>query len=263
MVGNRVGAELRLTALALGEDDEPLGHGERHVRAVMLADEGQSQVDARRHAGRGDEPAVPAEDAIRLDDGQVEAPGQLPRMLPVRGDLALVEEPGGAERERAGADGAVAGLLRGDVAKPVDQLAVDSPAGKVAAARHQRDVPRAASLLEGEVGDEQRSIGGSNRRSDRRRHGEGVAPVFRKKLIRLGEDVQRAGDIERLDAREDGNDDSSQGASFEKGRGWQFRTCRWQASTHRGRAGPSARVHSGATHSSGGPSANSHLESAP
>ena len=50
-IGRRceIGAELRLSALALGNHDQPLGDLERRFRAVPLPDERQAQVDPRSH----------------------------------------------------------------------------------------------------------------------------------------------------------------------------------------------------------------------
>ena len=57
-LGGELGRELGLAAGAAQEEHEPAGHAERDSTAEVLLDDGQGEVHARRHAGRGPQVAV-------------------------------------------------------------------------------------------------------------------------------------------------------------------------------------------------------------
>src|SRR5690606_10283221 len=77
------GGELRLAARALEEDDQFARDVAGRVRAVVVLDEGQAQVDARADAGGGDEAPVPDVDRVRFDTHPRVAPGEGPGVPPV------------------------------------------------------------------------------------------------------------------------------------------------------------------------------------
>src|SRR5690606_28415780 len=97
------GGELRLAARALEEDDQFARDVAGRVRAVVVLDEGQAQVDARADAGGGDEAPVPDVDRVRFDTHPRVAPGEAPGVPPVRGGPAAVEQPEVRQHEGAGA----------------------------------------------------------------------------------------------------------------------------------------------------------------
>ena len=70
----------------------------------LAADQVEARVDSRGGSGARDDAAVIDEEDVRVDPGLGEAALQLRRVPPVRGAVAAVEQAGGAERERTGAD---------------------------------------------------------------------------------------------------------------------------------------------------------------
>lgn len=79
-------AELRLPALALRDHHQPFGNRQSELRPMVLAYQGQSQVDARRHACGGDQPAVAHVDGVGFDLGGREVACQLLGIAPVCGN---------------------------------------------------------------------------------------------------------------------------------------------------------------------------------
>src|SRR5205823_1418303 len=78
-----LGAELRLAAGPLEEEHQPPRHLERDVRAEVVLDERERQVDPRRHAGRGVDVPVAYEDRLGLHGYLGVAPAQLRAGRPV------------------------------------------------------------------------------------------------------------------------------------------------------------------------------------
>ena len=103
-LGPELGAELRLAARTAQVHDQVPGHRQRRRPADVLLDQRQRQVDARRHAGRGDHVAVPHVDRLRVDPHVWVAPGQLLAVGPVRGGPAPGQQARLGQQERAGAD---------------------------------------------------------------------------------------------------------------------------------------------------------------
>src|SRR5258708_39944406 len=88
--------------------------------------------------------------------------GELRRVLPVRRDVAGVEQPGVAEREGAGADRAITLALRGDSRQPFQQTRVGRGIVRQRrAAGNQRKVKWSAWLVERGIGDERHAVGGT------------------------------------------------------------------------------------------------------
>jgi hypothetical protein len=95
-IGRRreVGAELRLSALALGHHDQPLGDLQRCFRAMPLPDERQAEIDARRDASRSDQAPIADIDQIRFDFCLGEPGRQGLCILPMGRDSPIVQETG-------------------------------------------------------------------------------------------------------------------------------------------------------------------------
>lgn len=95
---------LGLAAVAPGRDHaEPCGPvGD--ARAVVLTDQVEAEVDAGGHAGRGEDVAVVDEEDLLVEPDAREAPLELGRVQPVRGGGPAVEQSGGGQHVRAGAE---------------------------------------------------------------------------------------------------------------------------------------------------------------
>ena len=138
------GAELRLPAGTLEEDDQIARHGERHRAAQVLFHERERQIDAGRHPGRGPNRTVAHEDRIGLDAHRGKAPRELGAVLPMGRRAPPVQHARGGEQERAGADGGDAARLRRPLPHPIDQRRVlGRRLGALAAGDEQRIQRRA------------------------------------------------------------------------------------------------------------------------
>lgn len=102
--GDGRGDVLGLATIAVWWHDELTGHEVGDVGPVVLPDDVEPQVDARRRAGGGEDAVV-----VHVEDGWVEldlgeALCELLGVAPVCGRTAAVEEPGGSEGKGAGAE---------------------------------------------------------------------------------------------------------------------------------------------------------------
>src|SRR5436305_5425197 len=93
-LGAELGAELRLTAGALHENDEPPRGLVRERRAVVCLHQREEEIDAGGHARRGPPVAVVDVDAVREDAHGWMAGGEGVTRSPVRGRLVAVEPTG-------------------------------------------------------------------------------------------------------------------------------------------------------------------------
>ncbi len=100
---HEIRAELGLPALALCDDEQSFGDGQRHIRAVVLLDQCKRQIDAGGDSSGGHQGAVANINAVQLDIGLGKSPRQAGRVLPVCRHGLAVDQPGMAERECAGA----------------------------------------------------------------------------------------------------------------------------------------------------------------
>ncbi len=98
------GRELRLPAGPAPVDDELLRRPAGGLRAEVVLDEGQGQVDAGGDAGRGPDVAVPDEDALGVELHLRVAAAEIVRAVPMRGGAAAVEQTGLGEEVGARAD---------------------------------------------------------------------------------------------------------------------------------------------------------------
>ena len=207
-LGGELGRELGLAAGAAQEEHEPAGDAERDSAAEVLLDDGQGEVHARRHAGRGPQVAVARVDGLGVDvDGGV-ATCELAAHGPVRGHAAAVEQARLGQQEGAGAHRGHTARVGRPLAQPVDQAWVGAMGpGAVAAGDDQRvDGP--------DVG--QREVAGQAQaaaRGHRVAVQRGDADVVAAAGDPGGgvEDLQRAGDVQRLDPGEGDDDDGARG----------------------------------------------------
>jgi len=103
--GHGGGDELGLAAGAVRGHHEPPRQRVGHRRTVIDAHEVQAQVEAGRLARRGVDAAVLQVEHLRVDLDQWVPRGQQPGVQPVRGGPPTVQQPGGGQHERPGADG--------------------------------------------------------------------------------------------------------------------------------------------------------------
>ena len=96
--------ELRLTALTPRRHHAVPGNGVGHLRAVVTSNDVQAQVDSGRESRRSQYVAVIDEQHVLVDQHLGVQPAHGVGELPVRGRGSSVEQPGGCEHERTGAD---------------------------------------------------------------------------------------------------------------------------------------------------------------
>ena len=116
------GAELRLAARAVQEDDEVAGDAQRGLGTVVVLDERQGEVDARGHAGRGPDVAVADPDRLAVDLDPRMAARERVAPCPVRRGAAAVEQARLGEHERTRAHRRHAARPRRRRAHVVDRL---------------------------------------------------------------------------------------------------------------------------------------------
>ena len=131
--------ELGLAALAVRGHDHAAGKAAGDLLAVVGADQVEAQVDARGRAGGAGDVAVVDIQHVGHDGHGGIAPREQPRVAPVRGGGAAIEQPGAGQHERAGADrdDARAPGVRGPQRR--DEL-VGRVGVQVGAARHDHGV---------------------------------------------------------------------------------------------------------------------------
>jgi hypothetical protein len=115
------GRELRLAAAAAVVDHQLARDMARHRDAVVALDQGQAQVDAGRHAGRGPDLALVDEDAVLFHAQLRIGALQLARLRPVGGGALAVQQAGFGQQEGAGADAGHAARLQGRLAQDIDE----------------------------------------------------------------------------------------------------------------------------------------------
>ncbi len=246
-LGGELRAELRLVAGPAQEDHQVPGDGEGDVPVQVLLDQGERQVDAGGHAGRGGDVSVADVDGLRFHgDGRVVA-GEPVAVGPVGRRPAPVEEPGGGEQDGARAHRDQARCARAVGAQPVDQPRVGGTGAL--AARDQQGV-RVGGRGERLVRYEGQAGGGAHGAAVQ---GGGTDPVgARRVLLGAGEHLQRPGDVEALDAVEEDEEEGALGhvpilRRTGGGRNDMFPTFPAMAGDAAGRCGSRAR------HSAGGP----------
>lgn len=85
------GRELRLAARSLHVHHQRTGHRSGQIRAVVVFDQRQREVDSRGDAGRSVDSAVTDKNGVGLHLRRRVAQYQLLGMFPVRGGAAAVE----------------------------------------------------------------------------------------------------------------------------------------------------------------------------
>ncbi len=135
-LSGQLGAELSLVARAAQEDDEVAGDLQGRVTAEVVFDQGQREVDAGGHPGRGGDVAVADEDRVRIH-GQAGIPGsQCVAVGPVGGHPPPAEQAGLGQQERAGADRHQARGPGCAFPEPADEVRV-GPAGSLSPGHDQ------------------------------------------------------------------------------------------------------------------------------
>ena len=79
-----------MSPLPLRHHYQSFGNVQRKLRAVVLPDQGQGQVDAGCHTGRVDQPGIAHIDRIGFDLGRWKGVRQLLRILPMRRDALTI-----------------------------------------------------------------------------------------------------------------------------------------------------------------------------
>ncbi len=192
------GGELRLPAGPLHVHHQRTGHLPGQVRAVVVLDQGEREIDARGDTGRGVGGAVLDEDGVGFHPGGRAAAGQRGGVLPVRRRALALQQSGRAQHEGAGAD-------RGHPPRPVRERprgraesGVDGGLRQHVAADHEHGVVgRAGSGVA--VGRHPQPDGGVHRLPA---HRDDTQPVVRAVPVGLAEHLRRPGQVEHLHAVE-------------------------------------------------------------
>ena len=132
--------ELRLGAEPAHEHHQVARDGVGRLVALVLLDQREREVDAGGDAGGGEDAPVPDVDRVRVDGHGGEAAAQRRGVLPVRGGPAALQQPGAAERERAGADGRDPARVRGQVRDRPDERDGGPAVDEALAAGHDEGV---------------------------------------------------------------------------------------------------------------------------
>jgi hypothetical protein len=185
-----------LASGALEEHHEHLGGRAGHRGAQVVLDEAEGEVDARRDAGRGEHVAVAHEQRLVVDIDGGEPPGECGGVAPVGGGSAAVEQAGGCERERAGADRHDAPGVACKALDLADDLGVEKKVPVRRAGDEQGVDVTGAQAFEGDVGAQ--AVAG---RGDDVSPAEGGHPgdVVVALLVGHREHLERAHDIEEPD----------------------------------------------------------------
>src|SRR5438445_8895694 len=121
--------------------------------------------------------------------GQRELLRELLRVLPVRGDMASVQQAGMAKRERAGADRAVAVAMRGHGPEPGGEAGIWWRFRQRGAARYQCQVEAARGLPERLVHHKLHAVRraqGARRGAEQR---DLIVILWREKAVSFGKDI--------------------------------------------------------------------------
>jgi hypothetical protein len=149
-----VGAELRLAAGALEEEDQPASDLDGGLASEVLLHQGEGKVHSGSDAGRGPDVPVPDEDRVGVDRELRVAAGELCGRGPVGRDGAALEQAGAREQERSRADRGDAPRAPGGTANPADQGRVVLRLGDPEATGDDQRVDRAAAASGGRLGDD-------------------------------------------------------------------------------------------------------------
>ena len=194
-------AELKLPAPALEEHHELRGDLAGDLRAEVLLDQREGQVEPRGDPGCGPEGTVEDADRIGIDRGLGIAFGERVRHGPMGRDPSTLQEARLPEQERSAADRAVAPAAGRGRGEPAAQGLVRLQSVQVRRARDQKGVEGGRTIRLHDAVGEQAATG---RRLDRPRtepH-DGQRVDRRARLhVRLREDIEWAGDVEELHSR--------------------------------------------------------------
>ena len=207
LLGGERGAELRLVAGTAQEQHEVASDRQRKLAAVVFLDEREREVHAGGDAGGRPHVAVLDEDRIGIDVDAWAAPGKRFGGGPVRRGASPVEQTCGGEQECACADGRRPARTPGCSGDPVEQvLVVDCSARAFAAGDDQR-VDRRRGVVEATVGGDREAAGRGQWLAVAAEREQLITDADVPNSLRGGEDLERAGEVEALDAREEDEDD--------------------------------------------------------
>src|SRR6266702_897760 len=206
-LGGKVGAELRLAARSLQEDNQPARDGERNIASVIVLYQLQCEVDSGGNTGRGPQRTVLHEDLIGYHCCGWKSLRQFPSMLPMRRHAEAVQQSGGTEKEGAGADGAVTTAARRVSSQPGMERRVRVSAGVVGGASDQQRIDRLLVFKDRAVGQNRhRSSRHGSIRTDRQQAHIVVASAG-SLPIGFQKGIQRTGNVQRLRVRRHNNRD--------------------------------------------------------
>ena len=198
-------AVLGLSTGADEEHDELACDGEGCGVAVVFFDEGEGEVHAGGDACGGVDGAVAEVDGVGLDVDGGEFSGEAVAEVPVGDGLTAVEEACGGEEEGSGADGGDAAGAGGGFGDPGDVGGVVGAGFGSRAAGDEEGVDFSGDFGEGDgVGEGEAAVGLEEVGGVGCGEGDVVAGG-------VGEDLERAGDVEDLHGWRAGEDDLSHG----------------------------------------------------
>ncbi|MNY16689.1 hypothetical protein D3C86_1499710 [compost metagenome] len=191
-----------MPAGALEEHDHFPGDAERQFTAMVLFDQGQCQVHARRYARRGIEIAILNIDAILLDPGLRVLPGKAGTGVPMGGHATPIQQARCGEHEGATAHRTKTARRLCLQAQPIQQNRVLGCLVDMWAAGHKQGVDLALVTADGGIHGKLQAAGALDHPAfdadDFNPIGAWIAELFGC----LGKDIGRADNVQQLNARD-------------------------------------------------------------
>jgi hypothetical protein len=166
---------------------------------VVVLEQRQREIDPRRHPRRGERGAVPDEDRVGLHGDLGVTPAQHVGVAPVGGGAAAVEQPGGREDERSGADRADPARSARQSLDGIAQRRVDRMGREDVPAHHQQRVETQPRIGGVGIGRDRHAGGRRDRAAAHRAQRQHVPAAH---PVRLAEHLAGPGDVEQLHAVE-------------------------------------------------------------
>ncbi len=137
---------LGLAAVTVRRHHHPPGDLVGDLGALLLAHQVKAGVDPRGRAGGGDHRVLVDVEHVRLHDRPGVLPGEVPRVLPVHGAAAVVQQPGSGQHEGAGADAEHPGAAGDPAPQGVQQLRRELTGRVAVPGRHRDQIGRLQPL---------------------------------------------------------------------------------------------------------------------
>ena len=190
-------AVLRPASRSLQKHDQLPRHGQCRRATEIVLDECQGEIDPGRDAGRRPDGTIPDEDRVGFDPHRRMAARQF-AALPVRHDASAIEEPGlGQQKSTAAHRGGSPRRLRLST-QPSDEDAIGRCRVHSVTSGDEERVDHRGGIGEG-FGRECQPGRGPHPLRLFRDHDGIVGEPPRRDIVRGREDLERPGDVEKLD----------------------------------------------------------------